>query len=210
MGKGLIGMALGACLIGLIGCGATPGNPDNTTTIALNTSPGTMTEGPVIIATDHSVYAPTDAIHVTVTNHLSTAIYAYDHQASCSILHLQMQQGSSWQDVQPPIAGCAREDPTVALSVAPGSTYQTAIIAGYLRQGDQRFSLGIYRLVLAYATTPLHGSGGTTAPTATISSSPLTVSLQYQPQPIPTTAPPGSGSGTATAGTAVPIGTSQP
>jgi hypothetical protein len=208
MGKGFMALTLGVCFIWLAGCGATAGNPA-TTTLPVNSSPGTMTSGPVVIATDHSVYAPTDAIHITVTNHLAAAIYAYDHQASCSILNLEMQQGSSWQMVRSPIAGCPLGSPTVAVAVAPNMPYQADVRAGYLRQGDQSFSLGTYRLVLAYATTPLRGSGGATPTFTTVYSSPLTINTQYQPQPIPTTAS-GSGAGTATAGTAVPVGTTQP
>src|SRR5947209_1869414 len=61
-----------------------------------NTSPGTRTNGPVIIMTDHSVYQPTEWVSITVRNTLSTPIYAFDTKASCSILDLQVQSGQTW------------------------------------------------------------------------------------------------------------------
>jgi hypothetical protein len=218
------GLALAVFFV-LAGCGVTPtstgGAATNGTNSGANTTSGTSTTGPIVISTDHSAYAPTDAIHVTIANHLGTAIYAYNHQASCSIVGLEMQTSSGWQDVatmQKPIAGCAQKSVTQMVTVAAGATYDADIVAGYLRQGDADFAAGSYRLRLAYLSTPLAMQpGAPPAPEATpgyqmLYSATFTVSANVPPQPIPT-APAASGSGsggTAVAGTVVVSGTAHP
>jgi hypothetical protein len=209
--RAYIAAVLGLCFLGLVGCGLTTSASSGATTqpassLPVNTSPGTTTSGPVVIATDHSVYAPTDVMHITITNHLTSTIYAYDHQASCSIVRLEVQQGSAWQAVPSTIAGCPIERPTIAVAITPGTEYQADVRAGYERQGDQSFSQGTYRVAFAYSDGPLQDA--VVAPNMIIYSSSLTVNNQYQPQPIPTA--PSGGVGTATVGTVEPVGTTHP
>jgi len=141
----------------LAGCGVA--GTDVGTSTMQNTSPTTVSNGPVSIATNHSEYAPTDIIQATVTNKLTKPIYAFDHQASCSIFSLQFQRSGQWIPIsqsQPGVAGCARGTATGLIAIQPGASYTAHIMAGYLRQGDHHFSLGKYRLVLAYTLSPAH------------------------------------------------------
>jgi hypothetical protein len=149
----LICFSLGVFL--LAGCGVAGADVGAST--MLNTSPTTVSNGPVSISTDHSEYAPTDIIHATVTNKLTVPIYAFDHQASCSIFSLQFQRSGQWIPItqsDPGVAGCARGTATGLIAIQPGASYTAHIMAGYLRQGDHHFSLGKYRLVLVYTLSP--------------------------------------------------------
>jgi hypothetical protein len=203
------------CVLFLSSCGVTTAQSTPAGQGTPNASAGTSTSGPVAIATDHATYAPTDVIQVTLMNHLTAAIYAYDHQASCSIFGLEMLVGGQWQDAsqtQKPIAGCPLGSVTRAIAVPSGGTYQAGIRAGYLRQGDERFLDGKYRLRLSYATTPLTGIPPSAEGSVftTIYSALLTVDSSLRPEPTATLPPSGSGSGTAVAGTAIPVGTTSP
>jgi hypothetical protein len=132
-----------------------------------NTSPGTQTSGPIIITTDHSVYHPSEQVHVTVRNTLSTAIYAFDTKASCSILDLQMQVKGAWQVA--PVARCSVSRPPRQVVIQPGETYTTTIQANTPGLDSLTFPGGIYRLLLSYSTTPgkTSSSSKTTIPSAT-------------------------------------------
>lgn len=196
-------------LVALAACGSTPITSSGTG----NTSPGTSTPGPIVIATDHATYAPTDRVQVTLTNGLSTAVYAPDHQASCSIFRLQHMVNGAWQDVAAPLAGCPLGRATIFMKIAPGTSYHAAIIAGYLRQGDAKFPAGQYRLAFSYATTPLDSGTGFPPPTdgtsaaPTVYSATLTIDPNTPPEPLPSQQP---GNGTPTSGTIIPSGTTQP
>lgn len=172
LGRWLLGAALPLALA-LAGCGSSTGGT------AVNTSAATLTTGPVTIATDHSSYAPTDTIKVTIQNHLTKAIYAYDTQASCTILSLQVQQGGQW--VASNALHCPLGRVALAVKIEPGGTY-TASLGAHLMSIGQRNTLpeGTYRLVLNYYDAPL--SGATQAPTATmVPSATLTVSGSVPP-----------------------------
>src|SRR5262249_62214195 len=64
----------------------------------LNLSPGTDSGSAVAIATDHAEYRTTDALQVTVTNHLSAPIYTVRDGSRCAIiLVLEVRTGQNWQ-----------------------------------------------------------------------------------------------------------------
>jgi hypothetical protein len=104
----------------------------------------------VVIATDHSVYAPDGTVQVSVTNHLSESIFGHDTQASCSILGLQIQQGADWQTS--PVARCPQRCLAKSVEITPGATYTATITAGYSGLSSAVFPTGTYRLVLSYST----------------------------------------------------------
>lgn len=185
----------------LAACGSTPVQPG-----ASNTSPGTTTPGPIVIATDHAAYAPTDRLQITLTNELVSPIYAADHQASCSVFSLQHMVNGTWQEITKPLAGCPQGRPTMLVKLMPGTPYHATIIAGYLRQGESGFPAGQYRMVFSYSTTSPDAKGGTPAAT-TVYSATLTVDPNIPPELLPTQVP---GNGTPTSGTIVPIGTTKP
>ena len=185
-------------LLFLSGCGSTPLGD----VAAQNTSPATTSSGPVVITTDHAVYAPTDLLHVTIMNGLTQPLYAYDHQASCSLLTMEQQVQGSWQPLVTPLAGCAIKSPTRLVQIASHATYQGTITAGYLRQGEANFPAGQYRLRFTYQLTATQEISPAPTESSAFSAT-LTIDPATPPQPLPTQPAPGTGSGTAITGTAV-------
>lgn len=60
--------------------------------------PPTVSTGPVIISTDHSVYAPSDTIIVTITNNLETTLHVRS-APGCPTLLLIRQSNHDWQAI---------------------------------------------------------------------------------------------------------------
>ena len=150
-----------------------------------NTSPGTQTSGPVSIATDHSIYGPTDHIQVTVLNTLSTAIYAFDTQASCSILGLEVQVNGTWQASS--VARCSLGRPAMIVKIDPGKAYTTTIQADTSLTKDAVIPPGTYRLVLNYST--IDSAASLLSNPTTIFSAPFSVTGSPPPSPGTTTPP---------------------
>ena len=147
--RGLI-LIGGSFIILLAGCSANGGTADN---------PGTITSGPVSIATDHTTYTPTQGIRVTVKNGLSEDIYALDTRASCSILGLEQKVNGAWQPSNAsrcPLARIARQ-----VTIGKGQSYTVIIqpgASGMVTPGtsgvaNAAFPTGTYSLVLTYATS---------------------------------------------------------
>jgi hypothetical protein len=156
----LVGAMVGAlaCVL-LNGCGVTGSEVASTVT----TSPGTNAGGPVSIATDHAHYAPNAVIYVTVTNHTSASIYAYDTQASCSILSLEVRQ-SDGSFAGASVARCPLGRPARPVTIASGGVYSASIQAGFPGLINTTFPAGTYRLALTYgpsAAATLRGKGTT-------------------------------------------------
>ena len=150
-------------LVALAGCAQTAGADAASTP---NTSPPTHISGPIDISTDHSVYAPTEVISVTITNSLSKPIIAYDTQSGCSILALQRQQGGVWLPAS--AAHCPLGRVAAPITIQAGGTYKAAIQPAYpglpSMSGERYFTPGTYRLALNYYFAPLgsaSGHGGT-------------------------------------------------
>jgi hypothetical protein len=196
-GIGKFAWLAGILLIFFAGCGVTPtATTDNTGASGNNTTPPTKTSGPIALATDHSSYAPTDIIHVTVTNTTDAPVYVLTHQASCSILTVEYQKNGSWIDVSLPplsLARCSEGIPTTVVPIAAGTTYQANIMAGYLRQGDAAFPVGQYRLGLHFANKAPTPGGGIELPSPQATySAVITVDSKIPAQPtsaVPTTNP---------------------
>jgi Putative zinc-finger len=64
-----------------------------------NSSPSTSTKGPIIITTDHSTYAPADAINATIKNTLTSAIEVPDN-GDCPPLSIQREDNGQWNSPQ--------------------------------------------------------------------------------------------------------------
>lgn len=140
----------GVALILLMACGSSTGN---------NTSPSTRTRGPVIIATDHSMYHSTNNIQVTVTNKLLTPIYAFDTRASCSILGLQILVNGTWRYSN--AAPCLTGRHAVLVKIDAGKTHTTTISPGISGSNQAAFPTGTYRLVLIYVIGASNGTSMT-------------------------------------------------
>ena len=163
----LVFFAVCACALLAAGCGISMANSSSS-------NPPTLTSGPVTIATDHTTYGPNDTIHVTVVNHLSTAIAAFDTRASCSILALQVQRNGTWQQAE--AAPCPLGRIARLVTIPAGGSYKADITAGFKGMRAGSFANGQYRLVLAYYPS---GPSGTPSPASasatTITSATLSV-----------------------------------
>ena len=124
----------------------------------------------ITITTDRVQYTSTERLNVTVTNHSSADIYAYDTQAGCSILSLEQLVNGQWGALQTPVARCPLGRPAMPVRVAAGATYHASIGAGYLNPNVGSFPVGTYRLALHYSPSPTLEAGGTT-----VYSAPFTV-----------------------------------
>jgi hypothetical protein len=146
---GLLGL-----IVLLAGCGLTG-------SAGANSSPPTNSGGPVSIGTDHSQYAGSDAIKVTVTNTLAHAIYAWDTRTSCSILSIEMRSGNAWGPSN--AAPCALARAAMLVKIAAGASYTATIKASSMAGRATTFPTGTYRLALQYYTSANPGtSAGTT------------------------------------------------
>lgn len=143
---------LALALVTLAACGI------NSTTE--NSSPPTSAGWPLTLGTNHSQYAGSETINVTVTNHSNAAVYALDTRASCSALTLQVQVNSQWQDSS--AAPCAMKRVAMPVKINAGATYSTTIRAGFSDKSAAAFPAGTYRLVLNYYATPDDRINGTT------------------------------------------------
>ena len=166
---------LGAAMLlalALAGCG------DLSAGTGANTSAPTATTGPVTIATDHSAYAPADTMKVTIVNHLAQAIYAFDTQASCSILSLEVQQAGKWAGSS--ALHCPLGRAAMMVKIEPGATYTASLGARVTSIGkNHALPNGSYRLVLRYYTSLPSGANQVAA--TTINSATLTVSGSVPP-----------------------------
>ncbi len=194
------GIALAALALLLAGCGVTTAGGNDCAN--LTSSPPTSAGTSVVIATDHTAYASDGAIKVTVTNHLTTAIYAWDHQANCSILGLEVEKQGVWGPAPQTVAGCPLGRVTLQVQIAPGQSYTATIHAGYVHPGV--FAPGSYRLVLSYTTTRSPDAAATAASYTTIYSQTLTIVDCGVGTPSSVSTP-AMGVGTVAAGTPITI-----
>jgi hypothetical protein len=120
---------------------ATPGSPASHLPTPGESTP-VMTN--VIITTDQLSYTPGDTIHVTITNHTATPIFATSGKASCTVVEAQMKTAQGWQTTQ--IAPCADAAMAELVQIAPKASHSASIAA------KAALSPGTYRLALSYST----------------------------------------------------------
>lgn len=157
----------------------------------LNTSPAAVTTGPgpVTITADHTRYLSTDAIAVTVTNNRPRPIYAWDGNAYCSILKLEVLRAGTWSLSSAAACGCpwtcgAVHCHTVRapqlVTIAPGASYTATI----QHNQDVPFPDGVYRLTLLYATVPPSiGADQPSAPPEAVITAPFDIIAVLLPPP---------------------------
>jgi hypothetical protein len=157
----LVLLACGVFLLAGCGRAMTTGigsaNPSATATNVAappdSTPPGTVSatnSSGIVISLDHATYASDAGIHVSVKNGLATAIYTTDTHASCSIFTLQVQVNGAWQGSN--AAPCPLGRIAAPVRIAADATYTATIHAGEIKSGT--FPAGVYRLALAYSTSP--------------------------------------------------------
>ena len=162
----LLGMLV--ALILFAGCGVTPSSTNTFPAPAANTSAPTSTGGAIDLATDHSVYTASSTVTITITNTTSSAIYASDTKASCSIVSLQIKQADgSWGGSS--VAHCPLGRVALPVTIAPSGIYTAKIQAAVPNISHAVFATGTYRYVLIYASSAQALTDGS-APTALYSS----------------------------------------
>ncbi len=114
-------------------------------------NPGTRTNGPVSITTNHARYTKTEPIQIGVTNHQQTAIYAFDTRAGCTILDLEVSVNGQWEPSY--AARCALGRRAMMVKIAPGQTYTATINPGASNIRGEGLPQGTYRLVLSYSAS---------------------------------------------------------
>jgi len=106
--------------------------------------------GPVSISLDRSVYQSTAPIQVRVHNTLSTAIYAHDGKAACTILDLQVQMRGKWQASL--YAPCLPARSSMLVKLNPGQTYIATMQGGAPGEKEPPLPAGTYRFAFSYST----------------------------------------------------------
>jgi len=148
--------------------GTTSGTPTATAASTASSGGGTPVSsvpptGAVTLTTDQASYTTSSTILVTLTNHRSTSIFAFDHQTSCTILTLQRQTASGWQAV----GGCALGRMTVQVEIQAGANMKITLAPAAGQIHPTPWPAGTYRAVLSYALQKQEMATGDSATTPT-------------------------------------------
>ena len=147
--------------------GAVSGTPTATTTSATTPGGTPVSSVPptdaVTLTTDRTSYTTSATIIVTLSNHRSTSVFAFDHQTSCTILTLQRQTASGWQAV----GGCSLGRMTQQIEVKAGETMKITIAPDAGQIHPMPWPAGTYRAVLNYALQKQNMAARTMATSAT-------------------------------------------
>ena len=152
------------------GCGLThpPAGADQQASAA---SKATMTHSPapgaVTLRLGQMRAGVTDAVSVTVANHLLLAILIEDHRSECTMVTLERQEGEGWLAVAP----CQLETPTRLVSILSGAA-QTVTLRPQDGPRPQVWQAGTYRFTLRYSTDAQGQSSAGTLGTAGVAYSP--------------------------------------
>ena len=151
----------------LAACGGTSqppvGNPNPKTPAPTSTPQASatvinapITPGQVRLVLGKSHYAPRDAITVTITNGLSTSIYASANFTDCTLVLLEWKTPTAWV----PRGRCPSAQLTGLVELKPGSAtpQQLAPVAGIVRpSANTTWQAGTYRAIFAYSLKPDEG-----------------------------------------------------
>jgi len=141
-----------AALVTFAGCGVSETNagpgatitPLGTPTEVAAPTGATIVQGLVTVTLGKTRYTAGEAITVYINNGQTRSIFVANHQTSCSLVTLQLQSGSAWQDVAP----CLVKTPTGLIEIKPGTTNTQQVLAPGRPAG---WPAGTYRVRLAYA-----------------------------------------------------------
>ncbi len=154
-------------VLGIAGCGNTSSSAQNSSTPAAQHSnsptPGSATPNPtpagtrtsasqIVFTFDKRAYTTHDRIQVTITNHLSTAIFVSPYYTNCTAVRLELNRQNTWL----PQGRCPSSTPH-SVALQPGAslvqqltptapTPQIAVHAAW--------QTGTYRLALFYTLAP--------------------------------------------------------
>lgn len=127
-----------------------------------STSPTSSPAHGVTLAVARPTYSRSSTITVTLTNGSAGAIYAYDHQTSCTILSLQRQASSGWQTV----GECALGVLTRQIEIRAGETMKIALAPGAGTIRAAPWPAGTYRAILRYTLDGKATGAGNTVTTS--------------------------------------------
>jgi hypothetical protein len=121
----------------------------------------------VSLLLDRQQYGASDGIIATVVNGLATTIWVADHQTNCSILTVEIQQGTQWV----PVGRCRSMIATRMMPIAGGSQTPVQLLnAGSAPQNT--WPAGTYRAKLTYMSSETSATG----PSGVVYSSLFTIS----------------------------------
>ncbi len=115
-----------------------------------------ITPGQVRLVLGKSHYAPNEAITVTITNGLSTSIYASANFTDCTLVLLEWKTPTGWV----PRGRCPSAQLTSLVELKPGSAtpQQLTPVAGVVRpSANTTWQAGTYRAIFAYSLKPDEG-----------------------------------------------------
>lgn len=100
----------------------------------------------VVVEVGAANYHANDTINVNVKNELTADITVTDHQTSCSIVQLQIQTSSGWQNQ----GGCAMGTPTRRMPMKAGNTTAVALSPSAGQISVKPWPAGTYRVAFTY------------------------------------------------------------
>ena len=100
----------------------------------------------VVVEVGAATYHVNDTINVNVKNALTADITATDHQTSCTIVQLQMQTSTGWQNQ----GGCAMGTPTRRMPMKAVNTTAVALSPSAGQISAKPWPAGTYRVAFTY------------------------------------------------------------
>ncbi len=130
----------------------TPGAPSTSTVIYLPiiakpAQQQPQQEGAQLTLSDTAA-SPGQPITVTVTNHTTSTLAAYNHESLCSIFTIQRRNENQdgWDDV----LECVLETPTVPVAIPPGESMSLTFNGGPHVLDPGALEPGVYRVEFSY------------------------------------------------------------
>src|SRR6185312_12695655 len=117
------------------------------TPVTPTTVQGTVVAGRVTITLNKKAYTPGESMTVTIVNGLSSNIMAADHQSSCTVVALQVQNNSSWQNKGICSLGIATR---MIVIHAKSSLLQTLSPGARTLASNTVWPKGLYRIAFSY------------------------------------------------------------
>jgi hypothetical protein len=111
----------------------------------------TATSGVLRLTTDHTAYALTTPIGVTVTNAGSTDLYALDGRSACAVVQLQRYDSSGRKWIS--MVGCSQATSPRVNRIAVGVTIPFTL-APTSSSDPNKWDRGVYRVAAAYSANP--------------------------------------------------------
>ncbi len=160
----LLALSLASSIAACGGASQLPVGNSNPSTPATTSTPQAsvviidvpITPGQVRLVLSKSRYAPHEAITVTITNGLSTSIYASANFTDCTLVLLEWKTPTGWV----PRGRCPSAQFVGTVELKPGSAtpQQLTPVAGVVKpSSDTTWQAGTYRVIFAYSLKPDEG-----------------------------------------------------